>query len=114
MKEIRLPKHIKVGPYTLAVSRDNRLLSNDGAGSCRLSHAEIVVKSGMAPQEAVLTFLHEIAHVYECLWEGDVDEKRAGRLSGFLYELLRDNPWLPEIVKKAEKLTEDEQAEDAG
>lgn len=114
MGEMKLPDRIKVGLYTLTISRDNRLLGDDTAGSCRLSNAEVVVKTGMAPQETVLTFLHEIAHVYECLWEGDVDERRAVRLSGFLYELLRDNPWLPEVVQKAEKLTEDAQAEDAG
>jgi hypothetical protein len=62
----------------------------------------LAVRDGLSPQETVMTFLHEVAHMYSVLYEGDVDEAHASRMSAFLYELLRDNAGLERLVKRAE------------
>ncbi len=102
---MKLPDTFQVGPYTLKLSRDSRLLNANDIGACRMSTGELVVRDGLTPQETVLTLLHEFCHVYGALWDGEVDERQANRLSGFLYAILRDNPGLQALVARAERET---------
>lgn len=102
---VKLPDSVQIGPYTLKVSRDRSHLRAGDLGCCRPSDGILVVADGLTPQETVMTYLHELAHMYTILYEGDVDETRAARMSAFLYELLRDNSGLERLVRRAEALT---------
>lgn len=99
---MKLPESVQIGPYTLRVSRDRSHLRGGDLGCCKPSDGMLVVAEELAPQETVMTYLHELAHMYTILYEGDLDEARASRLAAFLYELLRDNPGLERLVKRAE------------
>lgn len=105
---MKLPDSVQIGPYTLRVSREKAHIGSGDLGSCRPSDGLLAVAPDIAPQEAVMTFLHELAHMYTILWEGNVDEARAARMSGWLYELLRDNAGLEALVRRAETETKEE------
>lgn len=99
---MKLPDSVQIGPYTLRVSREVTQMQSGDLGACRPSDGLMVVRPDISPQETVMTFLHEVCHMYTVLWAGDLDEARATRMSGFLYEFLRDNPGIVELVRKAE------------
>ncbi len=66
---MKLPESVQIGPYTLRVSRDRSHIRGGDLGCCKPSDGLLVVADELSPQETVMTFLHEVAHMYSVLWE---------------------------------------------
>jgi len=92
--KVKVPKKIKVGARTYAITFKENLLRDDGNRGCVYWHKQTVEISPILHKEQKdVTFLHECIHI--------IDEHMAGRtglseevtnsIAEGLYQLLKDN-----------------------
>jgi hypothetical protein len=92
---------MQIGPLTFAIEVCPSLRREDGQsllGAARTSKQRIYIDENCPPQLLLSTMLHEIYHEF-CEFTGrEQSEFEADAISYFFAQVLRDNPWLPQLA----------------
>ncbi len=96
---MKIPASVKIGPYTYAVVYEEQIRAdNDSRLKGQADHMALTIRlaAGMAREHTEETFLHELLHCIECVYEMRLKEREIGLFSVGLLAALRDNGLLRE------------------
>jgi len=96
---MQIPESVKVGPYTYAVVYEEQIRAEDDRRlKGQADHMALTIRlvAGMAREHTEETFLHELLHCIECVYEMRLKEREIGLFSVGLLAALRDNGLLRE------------------
>ena len=91
--EIKIPPSLKIGGFTYRIDTSKRArheLDSDGAwGKCRNASREIMVDVTASPEQISSTYLHEIFHAIDSIFnDGGLTEKETRSLTNGLHQVM--------------------------
>lgn len=92
--KVKIPKEVKIAGRTYTIKFNSELLRDEGnRGIACYSKQEIQLYSGLAPEQRVVTFIHEYIHTIDehlCGRAALSEEVTSGLAEG-IFQLLKDN-----------------------
>lgn len=94
---MNIPSKVKIGPHKYSVSLnkeadgDNTYMGTTNNNLCKIS-VRLELDGEKVPESQVTeTFLHEILHVIDLLYDLDLKENQIGALAVGILTIIRDN-----------------------
>lgn len=94
---MKIPSHVKIGPHDYSVFQDkdgdgdSKFMGTTENNLCKI-HVRLELDGEIVPESQVTdTFLHEILHVIDLLYDLDLREAQIGALAVAILTILRDN-----------------------
>ncbi len=94
---MRIPDSARIGPFTYGVEYHEGLIADDGKGlfgqADHVKHA-IRISRFATPDHHPVTFLHEVLHVIDEVYDLDLKERQVDVLAAALVSFLKDNGFI--------------------
>lgn len=101
---MNIPKKVKIGGLEFSVKeRKNELRDNKRSGSSCGNTQEIVIDSDISQQFKETTFIHELIHQIDFVYNIGLEHQQVFLLEAGIYALIKDNPEIFKIEQQEDK-----------
>ena len=90
---MKVPKKVKIGCYDFTVNWEDKPIQDNDlcCGIMSLNNHSITLSSSMLADKIPETFLHEIIHAIDDMYNLELGENRVNVLGIQLYQVIKDN-----------------------